>query len=72
MAHQCLSKLLMTLTYDVIARIVLGKKYSSDEHEDYSNNLVRRQTEILGAFPIGEYIPSLAWVTKHYKKTAVF
>ncbi|KAH0894389.1 LOW QUALITY PROTEIN: hypothetical protein HID58_056818, partial [Brassica napus] len=34
-----LSKLLMTLTYDVIARIVLGKKYSSDEHEDYSNNL---------------------------------
>ncbi|KAH0915105.1 hypothetical protein HID58_029551 [Brassica napus] len=63
-----LSKLLMTLTNDVIARIVLGKKYSSDEREDYSNNLVRRYMEILGASPIGEYIPSLAWVTKVTRK----
>ncbi|KAH0894368.1 hypothetical protein HID58_056797 [Brassica napus] len=42
----------------------LSRKYSSDERKDYSNNLVRRYMEILGAFPIGEYIPSLAWVTK--------
>ncbi|KAG2318448.1 hypothetical protein Bca52824_011661 [Brassica carinata] len=59
-----LSKLLTALTNDVIARIVLGRKYSSEEDGNNSNTLVRRYMEIVGAFPFGEYFPSLAWVDK--------
>lgn len=59
-----LSKLLTALTNDVIARIVLGRKYTSEEGGNDSNTLVRRYMEIVGAFPFGEYIPSLAWVDK--------
>ncbi|KAJ0260149.1 hypothetical protein HA466_0063960 [Hirschfeldia incana] len=59
-----LSELITTLTNDVITRVVLGRKYSSEEGGNNSNNLVRRFMELLGAFPLGEYIPSLAWIDR--------
>lgn len=59
-----LSELLRTLTNDVITRVVLGKKYSSEEGGNNSKNIVRRLIELLGVFPLGEYIPSLAWIDR--------
>ncbi|XP_010469468.1 PREDICTED: cytochrome P450 71A20-like [Camelina sativa] len=59
-----LSEILMTLTNDVMTRVVLGRKYSSEEGGKNSKNIVRRLMELMGAFPIGEYIPSLAWIDK--------
>ncbi|ESQ56100.1 hypothetical protein EUTSA_v10024976mg [Eutrema salsugineum] len=59
-----LSQLLTTLTNDVITTAVLGRKYSSEEGGNNSNNLVRRFNELLGAFPLGEFIPVLAWIDR--------
>ncbi|CAN8275190.1 unnamed protein product [Cochlearia groenlandica] len=59
-----ISELLTTLTNDVITRIVLGRKYSSEEGGNNSNNIVRRFNDLLGAFPLGDYIPSLSWINK--------
>ncbi|KAG7536471.1 Cytochrome P450 superfamily [Arabidopsis suecica] len=61
-----LSGLLSSLTSDLICRIALGRKYSSDE-EEVSNTynvkeIVRKTMELSGSFPLGEYIPSLAWI----------
>ena len=57
-----LSALLTTLTNDVITRVVLGRKYSGEEGGNNSNNIVRRFNELLGTYPLGEFVPSLAWI----------
>ncbi|KAG7532756.1 Cytochrome P450 [Arabidopsis thaliana x Arabidopsis arenosa] len=61
-----LSGLLSSLTSDLICRIALGRKYSSDGEEvgnTYNvKEIVRKTMELSGSFPLGEYIPSLAWI----------
>lgn len=61
-----LSGLLSSLTSDLICRIALGRKYSGDGEEvgnTYNvKEIVRKTMELSGSFPLGEYIPSLAWI----------
>ncbi|CAE6220749.1 unnamed protein product [Arabidopsis arenosa] len=63
-----LSGLLSSLTSDLICRIALGRKYSSDGEEVCNTynvkEIVRKTMELSGSFPLGEYIPSLAWIDK--------
>ncbi|CAA7023287.1 unnamed protein product [Microthlaspi erraticum] len=59
-----LSEFLTTLTNDVLTRIVLGRKYSHEGGGYISQNVVRRFMELLGAFPIGDFIPVLAWIDR--------
>ncbi|KAF8097107.1 hypothetical protein N665_0294s0013 [Sinapis alba] len=60
-----LSKLFTTLTNDVIRRIVLGKKYSSERGGGYiSQDIVRRFIELMGAFPLSDFIPVLSWIDR--------
>ncbi|CAA7020918.1 unnamed protein product [Microthlaspi erraticum] len=57
-----ISQLFITLTSDVTSKVVLGRKYSGDESTVDIKILVRTFAEVLGTFPIGDYIPSLAWI----------
>nr|QWK52217.1 cytochrome P450 71A49 [Isatis tinctoria] len=59
-----LSELFTNFANDVITRIVLGKKYSTEGGEYISQNIVRKFMELLGAFPLGDFIPMLAWIEK--------
>ncbi|CAH8313868.1 unnamed protein product [Eruca vesicaria subsp. sativa] len=60
-----LSELFTTLTNDVIRRIVVGKKYSSERGDDYiSHDIVMKFIEILGAYPLGDFIPVLSWIDR--------
>ncbi|ANM67588.1 cytochrome P450, family 71, subfamily A, polypeptide 27 [Arabidopsis thaliana] len=57
-----LSKLLMTLTNDIICRITLGRKYNEEEGGIDIKNLVMTSSEFFGKFFFGDFIPSLAWI----------
>ncbi|EOA14698.1 hypothetical protein CARUB_v10027973mg [Capsella rubella] len=61
-----LSGLLSSLTSDLICRIALGRKFRGDSEEESDRynvfEIVRKTMELSGAFPFGEYIPSLAWI----------
>uniref|UniRef100_A0A1J3K0D3 Cytochrome P450 71A20 n=1 Tax=Noccaea caerulescens TaxID=107243 RepID=A0A1J3K0D3_NOCCA len=61
-----LSELLGTLTVDVICRLALGGKYSGCDEKGEINfrHIIRTYMELLGTFPVGEYIPSLAWIDR--------
>ncbi|XP_010421801.1 PREDICTED: cytochrome P450 71A20-like isoform X1 [Camelina sativa] len=59
-----LSELISDLTNDVITRIVFGRKYSFEEGSEISRSILRKFMELFGAFPLGEYIPSLAWIDR--------
>ncbi|XP_010421347.1 PREDICTED: cytochrome P450 71A14-like [Camelina sativa] len=59
-----LSELLMTLTSDVTSRVSLGRKHSNEESMSEFKNQVRAIMELVGGFPVGEYIPCLAWIDK--------
>ncbi|CAN7024818.1 unnamed protein product [Brassica rapa subsp. trilocularis] len=59
-----LSKLFINLSNDVITRVVLWKKYSTEGGEYFSQNVVRKFMELVGAFPLGDFIPKLAWVER--------
>ncbi|CAA7022976.1 unnamed protein product [Microthlaspi erraticum] len=61
-----LSELLGTLTVDVICRLALGGKYSGCDERGEINfrHIIRTYMELLGTFPVGEYIPSLAWIDR--------
>ncbi|KAF8106648.1 hypothetical protein N665_0136s0020 [Sinapis alba] len=54
-----LSKLLASLTNDVICRVAFGKKYGGDT--DFME-LIERFEKLLGSFSIGTYVPWLAWI----------
>ncbi|EOA25647.1 hypothetical protein CARUB_v10018996mg [Capsella rubella] len=54
-----LSELLVSLTSDVISRVALGWKYSS---ETDLKELMKRLTRLLGEFSVGTYVPWLAWI----------
>ncbi|ANM70199.1 cytochrome P450, family 71, subfamily A, polypeptide 14 [Arabidopsis thaliana] len=59
-----LSELLLTLTSDVTSRVSLGRKYSKEESMSDFKIQMRKITELVGGFPVGEYIPCLAWIDK--------
>ncbi|XP_009130004.1 cytochrome P450 71A14-like [Brassica rapa] len=59
-----LSELFTTLTNDVIRRIVLGRKYGSERGCYISQDIVRRFVELMGAFPLGDFIPVLSWIDR--------
>lgn len=59
-----LSELIITLTSDVTSRVALGIKHSKEESMSDFKNQVRKITELVGGFPVGEYIPCLAWIDK--------
>ncbi|KAL0692284.1 hypothetical protein Bca4012_059464 [Brassica carinata] len=56
-----LSELFTTLTNDVTRRIVLGKKYRGGY---ISQDIVRRFIELMGAFPLGDFISLLSWIDR--------
>ncbi|GMH21510.1 hypothetical protein Nepgr_023352 [Nepenthes gracilis] len=60
-----LSKLLITLTNDMVCRVAFGRKYSGEE-DDAANfqEILRRYSELLGTFYFGDYIPRLAWIQR--------
>ncbi|KAG7546815.1 Cytochrome P450 superfamily [Arabidopsis suecica] len=57
-----LSKLIMTLTNDIICRVTLGRKYNIEEGGIDIKNLVMTSSEYFGKFFFGDFIPSLAWI----------
>ncbi|KAJ4912354.1 Cytochrome P450 71A15 [Raphanus sativus] len=59
-----LSESLLNLTNNVICRIAMGRKYILEENTSEFGNLLRTIMELLGAFPVGDYIRGLAWVDK--------
>ncbi|VYS45761.1 unnamed protein product [Arabidopsis thaliana] len=59
-----LSELFVTLTSDVTSRVSLGKKYWEDETAGGLKKRVRQIMELLREFPIGDYVPALAWIDR--------
>ncbi|CAN7110330.1 unnamed protein product, partial [Brassica rapa subsp. narinosa] len=59
-----LSESLLNMTNNVICRIAMGRKYSLEENPMDFGNLLRTFMELLGAFPVGDYIRGLAWIDK--------
>lgn len=57
-----LSQFFITLTSDVMSKVALGRKYSSDEGTVDIKTVVRTFSRVFGSFPVAEYIPSLAWI----------
>ncbi|CAF2130485.1 cytochrome P450 71A16 [Brassica napus] len=57
-----LSQFFITLTSDVMSKVALGRKYSSDEGTVDIKTVVRTFSRVFGTFPVAEYIPSLAWI----------
>ncbi|CAL9235008.1 unnamed protein product [Arabidopsis halleri] len=59
-----LSELFVTLPSDVTSRVALGRKHSEDETARDLKKRVRQIMELLGEFPIGDYVPVLAWIDR--------
>ncbi|CAN8275037.1 unnamed protein product [Cochlearia groenlandica] len=59
-----LSELLLNMSNNVICRLAMGRKYSREEKSTDFEHLLRNIMELLGAFPVGDYIPSLSWIDK--------
>ncbi|EOA26962.1 hypothetical protein CARUB_v10023058mg [Capsella rubella] len=57
-----LSECFVTITSDVTSRVALGKKHSQGDTARDFKKRVRQIMEIVGEFPIGDYIPALAWI----------
>ncbi|EOA28538.1 hypothetical protein CARUB_v10024755mg [Capsella rubella] len=57
-----LSELFITITSDVISRIALGRKHSEDKTTNDFKKRLRQIMELVGRFPMGDYIPVLAWI----------
>ncbi|EOA25913.1 hypothetical protein CARUB_v10019302mg [Capsella rubella] len=56
-----LSKILVSLTNDVICRAALGRKYGGET--DFKE-LMERLSRLLGTISVGSYVPWLAWIDK--------
>ncbi|KAK9757228.1 hypothetical protein RND81_01G149800 [Saponaria officinalis] len=60
-----LSKLLLDLTCNVICRVAFGRIYSQTGAGGTEfSKLLREFLEMLGAFRVGDFIPSLAWTNR--------
>ncbi|MCL7042401.1 hypothetical protein MKW94_008390, partial [Papaver nudicaule] len=58
-----LSKLLLTLTNNIVSRCAFGAKYESVQGNKFGQ-LSREVEELLGAFSFADYFPSLGWMDK--------
>ncbi|XP_008799325.2 cytochrome P450 71A1-like [Phoenix dactylifera] len=57
------SKLISTLTSDIVCRVAFGRKYSKEEDGGNTfREMLRETLELLGTFPVGDFIPRLRWV----------
>lgn len=59
-----LSEFLLNLSNNVVCRTAMGRKYSREENTSDFGRQVRIFMELLGSFPVGDYIPDLAWIDK--------
>ncbi|KAL9239175.1 hypothetical protein vseg_013520 [Gypsophila vaccaria] len=60
-----LSKLLMTLTNNIICKVAFGRTYSqTGAGGNEFNQLLREFLELLGKIRIGDFIPALAWMNR--------
>ncbi|CAM8952037.1 unnamed protein product [Rhodiola kirilowii] len=57
-----LSKMLGSLTNDILCRVAFGKKYSDGKGDEKFKKLFDEFGELLGVFNIGEYIPWLKFL----------
>ncbi|XP_058763255.1 cytochrome P450 736A117-like [Vicia villosa] len=57
-----LSELIASKTNDVVCRATLGNKYSGESGTGFAK-LMMDFTELLGTFMVGDYVPSLDWMT---------
>lgn len=59
-----LSEMVISLTNNVVCRVALGRKYSSEDDEQGMRfkRLLYDFVELLGVFDVGDYIPWLRWV----------
>ncbi|CAI9758097.1 unnamed protein product [Fraxinus pennsylvanica] len=58
-----LSKLLLSLTNDIISRVVLGRKYGGEGSENFEF-MLKEIGELLVAFNPGDYDPWLKWINR--------
>nr|AHF22087.1 CYP71AU39 [Maesa lanceolata] len=60
-----LSDMFALLTNNIVCKVALGRKYSSEEEEDRNfKELLGEFEELLGIFDVGDYIPWFRWVNK--------
>ncbi|KAK1319279.1 E3 ubiquitin-protein ligase RGLG1 [Acorus calamus] len=59
-----LSEALVGLTNDIICRAVFGKKFSRDEGVNHFNAMLTEFMLLMGTFDLGDFVTSLAWVTR--------
>ncbi|XP_075661549.1 cytochrome P450 736A117-like [Castanea sativa] len=59
-----LSEILAKLTNDVVCRVALGRKYGEGEGGRKFKELLGEFGDLLGAINVGDYIPSLAWLSR--------
>ncbi|KAK1294877.1 Cytochrome P450 71A8 [Acorus calamus] len=59
-----LSEVFAVLSNDIICRVVFGRKFNREEGENYFHVMLAEFLDLLGTFAVGEFIPSLAWVSR--------
>ncbi|PIA30303.1 hypothetical protein AQUCO_05600019v1 [Aquilegia coerulea] len=59
-----LSELFVSLTYNIICRVALGRKYSEGERGKKFKAIFTEFTYLLSVSNMGDLIPSLAWVNR--------
>ncbi|KAK1319276.1 Cytochrome P450 71A1 [Acorus calamus] len=52
------------LSNNIICSVVFGRKFSREEGENYFHLMLAAFLDLLGTFAVGEFIPSLAWVSR--------
>ncbi|KAF5195710.1 Cytochrome p450 [Thalictrum thalictroides] len=57
-----LSDLIFSFTNDVTCRVTLGRKFGRDEGGKKFFKIIKEFMYFIGAFNIGDFIPSLAWI----------
>ncbi|CAA3003809.1 cytochrome P450 71A6-like [Olea europaea subsp. europaea] len=59
-----LTDILASLTYHIVCRVALGRKFRIGEEGKKFMWLLREGADMAGAFCVGDYIPWLAWISK--------
>ncbi|KAL2243908.1 UNVERIFIED_CONTAM: cytochrome [Sesamum indicum] len=59
-----LSEMFAELTNDVVCRSAFGRKFSEGENSKKFLSLLIELLELLGSFPIGNFIPVLSWISR--------
>ncbi|PIA30307.1 hypothetical protein AQUCO_05600023v1 [Aquilegia coerulea] len=59
-----LSELFVSLTYNIICRVALGRRYSEGERGKKFKAIFKELTYLMSVSNMGDLIPSLAWVNR--------